>query len=117
MFLPSFRSPSFRVLLIATVAATTIPLTAFGAPNSRAMREALVADYPLTKVGVVMFKTDYNRITQQGVILAVRLSTSERLSVWLLVTRSAMSNRGESFSLPDQIDGKAFRGWTSNRSY
>ena len=73
MFLPSFRSPSFRVLLIATVAATTIPLTAFGAPNSRAMREALVADYPLTKVGVVMFKTDYNRITQPCVILAVRL--------------------------------------------
>ena len=42
MFLPSFRSPSFRVLLIATVAAATIPLTAFGAPNSKAMREALV---------------------------------------------------------------------------
>jgi hypothetical protein len=73
MFLPSFRSPSFRVLLIVTVAAVTIPLTAFGATNSRAMREALVADYPLTKVGVVMFKTDYNRITQPGVILAVRL--------------------------------------------
>jgi hypothetical protein len=33
MFLPSFRSPSIRVLLIATVAAATIPLTAFGAPN------------------------------------------------------------------------------------
>jgi hypothetical protein len=73
MFLPSFRSPSFRALLVATVAAATISLTAFGAPNSRAMREALVADYPLTKVGVVMFKTDYNRITQPGVILAVRL--------------------------------------------
>src|SRR5271163_3748952 len=73
MFLPSFRSPAFRVLLIATVAATTIPLTAFGAPNSRAMCEALVADYPLTKVGVDMFKTDYNRITQPGVILAVWL--------------------------------------------
>ena len=73
MFLPSFRSTSFRALLIATVAAATISLTAFGAPNSRAMREALVADYPLTKVGVVMFKTDYNRITQPGVILAVRL--------------------------------------------
>src|SRR6202789_4495202 len=73
MFLPSLRSPSFRVLLVATVAAATIPLTALGAPNSRAMREALVADYPLTKVGVVMFKTDYTRITQRGVILAVRL--------------------------------------------
>jgi len=73
MFLPSFRSPSFRVLLIAAIAAATISLTAFGAPNNRAIREALVADYPLTKVGVVMFKTDYNRITQPGVILAVRL--------------------------------------------
>ena len=48
MFLPSFRSPSFRVMLITTVAAATIPPTAFGAPNGRAMREALVADYPLT---------------------------------------------------------------------
>jgi hypothetical protein len=73
MLLPSFRSPSSRVLLVATVAAATIPFTAFGAPNSRALREAVVADYPLTKVGVVMFKTDYNRITQPGVILAVRL--------------------------------------------
>src|ERR1700678_95232 len=73
MFLPSFRSPSFRAQLIAPVAAATLPLTAFVAPNSGGMREALVADYPLTKVGVVMFKTDYNRITQPGVILAVRL--------------------------------------------
>jgi hypothetical protein len=73
MLLPSFRSPSSRVLLVATVAAATIPFTAGGAPNSRALREAVVADYPLTKVGVVMFKTDYNRITQPGVILAVRL--------------------------------------------
>ena len=72
MSLPSFRSPFLRVLTV-TVAAATIPLTAFGAPNSRAMREALVADYPLTKVGVVMFKTDYNRITAPGAILAVRV--------------------------------------------
>jgi len=37
------------------------------------MREALVADYPLTRVGVVMFKNDYNRITQPGGIFAVRV--------------------------------------------
>ena len=37
MFLPSFRSPSFRVLLVATVAAATIPHSAFGAPNSKAI--------------------------------------------------------------------------------
>jgi hypothetical protein len=47
--------------------------SAIAAPNTRAMREALVADYPLTRVGVVMFKNDYNRITQPGGIFAVRV--------------------------------------------
>ncbi len=70
MLSPLFRSTSVRVL---TAAALTMPLTAFGALNSRAMREALVADYPLTQVGQVMFKTDYTRITKPGVILAVRV--------------------------------------------
>jgi hypothetical protein len=70
MLSPLFRSISMRVL---TATALTIPLTAFGALNSRAMREALVADYPLTQVGQVMFKTDYTRITKPGVILAVRV--------------------------------------------
>ena len=72
--LPSIRSSSTsRILLTTSVLWSAIPLLAFGAPNSKALREALVADYPLTKVGVVMFKTDYNRITQPGAILAVRV--------------------------------------------
>jgi hypothetical protein len=72
--LPSIRSSSTsRILLATSVLWSAIPLLAFGAPNSKALREALVADYPLTKVGVVMFKTDYNRITQPGAILAVRV--------------------------------------------
>ena len=60
-------------MLATSVLWSAMPLLAFGAPNSKALREALIADYPLTKVGVVAFKTDYNRITQPGTILAVRV--------------------------------------------
>jgi hypothetical protein len=67
----SFRKPSLYVLTVA--AAATLSVSAFAASNARAMREALVIDYPLTQVGQVMFKTDYTRITKPGVILAVRL--------------------------------------------
>jgi hypothetical protein len=71
---PSIRSSNrYRSVLLTLAVATSVPVSAFGAPNSRALREALVADYPLTKVGVVAFKTDYNRITQPGTILAVRV--------------------------------------------
>jgi len=67
----SFRKPSLYVLTVA--AAATLSVSAFAASNAKAMREALVIDYPLTQVGQVMFKTDYTRITKPGVILAVRL--------------------------------------------
>jgi hypothetical protein len=50
-----------------------VPTPAFCAPNSKALQQALMADYPLTHVGQVMFKIDYTRITVPGVILAVRL--------------------------------------------
>lgn len=72
--LPTIRSSiRYRYILLTLVVAATVPACAFGAPNSKALREALVADYPLTKVGVVAFKTDYNRITQPGTVLAVRV--------------------------------------------
>jgi hypothetical protein len=61
------------MLLAASVLWSAVPLFASGASNSKALREALVADYPLTQVGVVMFKTDYNRITKPGTIFAVRV--------------------------------------------
>jgi hypothetical protein len=72
---PSSHFRSLRALT-ATAAALTIPLAAFGASanNSKAeLRQALVADYQLTQVGQVMLKTDYNRITKPGTILAVRV--------------------------------------------
>ncbi len=47
--------------------------SALAAPNSKAVREALIADYPLTRVGNSGLQTDYNRITQPGAILAVRV--------------------------------------------
>jgi hypothetical protein len=72
--LTSIRSSNrYRSVLLTLAVAVTVSASAFGAPNSKALREALVADYPLTKVGVVAFKTDYNRITQPGAILAVRV--------------------------------------------
>jgi hypothetical protein len=66
-------SGKFRALLICTLLVWGIAVPTFAANSSRELREALVADYPLTKVGVGMFKTDYNRITQPGIILAVRV--------------------------------------------
>jgi hypothetical protein len=66
------KSRSHSIIAAVLVCVVT-PTVAFCAPNSRALREALVADYPLTQVGLVMFKTDYTRITVPGVILAVRL--------------------------------------------
>jgi hypothetical protein len=72
--LTSIRSSDcYRSVLLTLAVAATVPVCAFGAPNNKALREALVADYPLTKVGVVAFKTDYNRITQPGAVLAVRV--------------------------------------------
>ena len=62
-----------RTILTAVLVCVLTPTSAFSAPNSKALREALVADYPLTKVGIVGFQTDYTRITQPGAILAVRL--------------------------------------------
>lgn len=63
-----------RALVTVSLACSLAPSLAFAAPNSKAMREALIADYPLTKVGMSgMAAFDYTRITQPGVILAVRL--------------------------------------------
>ena len=68
-----FVFPSRALVTVSLVCALT-PAPAFCAPNSKAMREALVADYPLTKVGMTgMAQFDYTRITQPGAILAVRM--------------------------------------------
>ena len=66
------RKPSLRSLTI-TVAAAAFTVPALASPESKAMYQALAADYPLTQVGQVMFDTDYTRITKPGAILAVRL--------------------------------------------
>ncbi len=69
--IPSVRT---RSLLTASIICVLAPASAFCAPNSKAMREALVADYPLTRVGMSsLAQNDYARITQPGAILAVRL--------------------------------------------
>ena len=47
--------------------------SALAAPNGKAVREALIADYPLTRVGNSGLQIDYNRITQPGAVLAVRV--------------------------------------------
>ncbi len=62
-----------QIVLAAALVCVTVPASAF-APNSKALREALVADYPLTRVGLTgLAQFDYTRITQPGAILAVRL--------------------------------------------
>jgi hypothetical protein len=71
--MPFPSSPRSRTVLLASFMCALIPASAFCLPTGKALRETLVADYPLTKVGVVGFQTDYTRITQPGVILAVRL--------------------------------------------
>ena len=68
-----FLSPA-RAVITASLVCALAPAPAFCAPNSKAMREALVASYPLTKVGMTgMADFDYTRITQPGAILAVRV--------------------------------------------
>ena len=68
-----FLSP-IRAVIGVSIACALAPAPAFCAPNSKAMREALVADYPLTKVGMTgMADFDYTRITQPGAVLAVRV--------------------------------------------
>ena len=62
-----------KSVLTAALVCVLAPASALCSPNSKAMYQALVADYPLTQVGLVMFKTDYTRITKPGAILAVRL--------------------------------------------
>ena len=66
-------SSSTRHVLTVALVSVLAPASALASPASKAIYQALVADYPLTQVGMVMFKTDYTRITKPGVILAVRL--------------------------------------------
>ena len=68
----SSSSPARGIITAALIFALA-PASAFCSANSKAMYQALVADYPLTRVGVVGFDTDYTRITQPGAIFAVRL--------------------------------------------
>ena len=63
-----------RIVVTASLLGVLAPASAFCSPNSKAMYQALVADYPLTRVGMSgLAQNDYTRITQPGVILAVRL--------------------------------------------
>ena len=66
-------SQPIRSFITASLICAAAPLPALCATNNKALREALVADYPLTRVGLSGFQNDYNRITQPGAILAVRL--------------------------------------------
>ena len=64
---------SVRALRIAIMLSASLPVTAYALPGDGAVAETLKADYPLTKVGVTMLQFDYNRITQPGVVLIVRV--------------------------------------------
>jgi hypothetical protein len=49
--LSSFQSFTVRTALTTLTLSTVVPSLAVGATDSKALREALVADYPLTRVG------------------------------------------------------------------
>ncbi len=67
-------SSSTRHVLTAALVSVLAPASALASPASKAMYQALVADYPPTRVGMTgMAQWDYTRITQPGAILAVRL--------------------------------------------
>lgn len=64
-------SALFRTaVLVATLALAAPSATA---QNGAALAETLKADYPITKVGISMLKFDYNRITEPGITLTVRI--------------------------------------------
>jgi hypothetical protein len=68
-----FLSP-VRALVTAFLVCALAPAPAFCAPNNRAIRDQLVALYPLTRVGMNgLAGFDYTRVTEPGPILAVRL--------------------------------------------
>ena len=68
------RSSPLTRFVLATTVAFLAPASAFCSDNSKAMYQALVTDYPLTRVGQHGFtEIDYTRITQPGAIFAVRL--------------------------------------------
>lgn len=68
-----FLSPA-RAIITASLVCALAPAAAFCAPNHRAIRDQLVALYPLTRVGMNgLAGFDYTRITEPGPILAVRL--------------------------------------------
>lgn len=64
---------SVRALQIAVLTLVLMPVSAYAFVTDGAIAETLKADYPLTKVGVTMLQFDYNRITQPGVVLTVRV--------------------------------------------
>ena len=98
-------------MITATAAALTLPLASF-ALNGKAMREALVADYPLTQVGVVMINNVYTRITKPGVVLAVRLPS---ISADVANTKNDIVNTNYSNGQISQATGfsAAFGGSTA----
>jgi hypothetical protein len=72
--MPFSFSSRTRNIITASLMCALAPAPGFCSANSKAMYQALVADYPLTRVGMSgMAQNDYNRVTQPGGIFAVRL--------------------------------------------
>lgn len=68
-----FLSPN-RIIVTASLVCALAPAPTFSAPTKRELRTALVALYPLTRVGMSgLVDFDYTRVTEPGTILAVRL--------------------------------------------
>jgi hypothetical protein len=62
-----------RLALLFVVTPLCMVQASLAATEAGALKDSLVAAYPLTKVGVSGFQFNYNRITQPGVVLNVRI--------------------------------------------
>jgi hypothetical protein len=61
--------------VVALFAITFVSLVQQGraATSVLELKDALTANYPITKVGMAMLSINYNRITQPGIVLTVRI--------------------------------------------
>ncbi|AXC16415.1 hypothetical protein ACPOL_7225 (plasmid) [Acidisarcina polymorpha] len=106
--------------LLASVMTAFILFMAVTLSASRAhasessIAETLKAQYPLTKVGVTMLKFDYNRITQPGAVLTVRVpgiyadvaNTTQAIVNTSIVDGQAIQQKGFLASLSDTHESR-----------
>ena len=67
------RTKTIQRLAVFGVLALLLKCPAFAADWKKSLEESVKAEYRPTKVGISAFQFDYNRITQPGAVLVVRI--------------------------------------------